>query len=70
MKNNKLIVIGLALLLVGIVIGVFLAGSEVGPVTSTPKAEADGGIVKSAKGTAPGACITPEQSLLQKMKFV
>jgi ribonuclease Z len=42
MKKRKLIVIGLALLLVGIVVGFYLAGSELGPVTSVPKAEAAG----------------------------
>ena len=53
MKKSKLIVIGLSLLLVGISIGFYLAGSEVGPVTSVPKAEAAGGQVKSPTAIAP-----------------
>ena len=43
MKRSELIVFGLALLLVGTAIGFYLADSELGPVTSVPKAEAAGG---------------------------
>jgi ribonuclease Z len=53
MKKRKLIVIGLALLLVGTAIGFYLAGSEVNRLTSVPKAEAAGGKVKSPTLTAP-----------------